>query len=194
MQEIWKDIEGYEGLYQISNFGRVKSFCKSIAGKIIIQHLSCKGYYSVHLYKNGHMKNFTVHRLVAIHYIENKNHFPFINHKDENKLNNCVSNLEWCSPSYNTKYSFNLHPEWPGNLSKSKKGKIRGAYKKTRKPILQYSDGGKLIRAWDSCAQINRELHFHGWTVSECCRGNRRTAYGYKWRYATENISSRETA
>lgn len=110
MCEIWKDIRGYEGLYQVSNLGRVRSLdrrdkrnrywpervLKSIVGKF--------GYASVHLLKDGVTKTAKVHRLVALMFIENPNNYKEVNHKDENKLNNSVDNLEWCTRSYNVTY------------------------------------------------------------------------------------------
>ena len=113
MEEIWKDIQGYEGLYQISNLGRVKSLGRIITNKIrtyyredlILSPGKDKdGYFQVQLYKNGINKMRKVHRLVAETFILNPNNYPCINHKDENKQNNHVSNLEWCTVKYNQNY------------------------------------------------------------------------------------------
>jgi hypothetical protein len=115
MKEIWKEIEGFEGLYKVSNFGNVKS-CertrKSKSGSLSIVHeriLKQKsdkdGYKSVALCLDGKLYYRRVHRLMAIAFIPNPNHFPLINHKDEDVTNNVVSNLEWRTPSYNTQYS-----------------------------------------------------------------------------------------
>ena len=107
MKEEWRDIKGYEGLYQISNLGRVKSlardtnnqYCK--VDKIIKANPNKWGYLNVNLYKKGKGKPFKVHRLVALHFIENPENLPEVNHKDENKSNNCVDNLEWCTSKDN---------------------------------------------------------------------------------------------
>lgn len=109
MQEIWKDIKDYEGLYQISNLGRVKSFRASTKygspeEMILKPSLINSGYGVVTLYGNGKKRKHQIHRLVATEFIENPNNFPCINHKDENKLNNCVDNLEWCTYQYNNNY------------------------------------------------------------------------------------------
>lgn len=113
--EIWKDIEGYEGLYQVSNLGRVKSL-KFNKIKILSQGISGSGYKIVSLSKENQRKIFLVHRLVAMVFIKNPNNYPCINHKDENKLNNLANNLEWCTHRYNCNYK--NHNK---NLSKSLK-------------------------------------------------------------------------
>lgn len=100
--EIWKNIEGYEGRYMISNYGRVKSFIGH--EKILTPRINTKGYYSVQLSKNKKAKSFLIHRLVAIAFIDNPKGLPYINHKDEDRTNNHVSNLEWCDEKYNLNY------------------------------------------------------------------------------------------
>lgn len=106
-KQVWKDIQGYEGLYEVSNYGNVRSLNYNHTNKIkYLKPLKDgSGYYFVRLCKNGIVQNFKVHRLVANAFIENPNNYPQINHKDENKLNNKVSNLEWCDGRYNTRYS-----------------------------------------------------------------------------------------
>lgn len=107
MNEEWRDIEGYEERYQVSNLGRVKSLRNSqgqYREKILTNTPDKIGYLTVGLSKNGKRKNFKVHRLVAEAFIENPNNHPIINHKDENKQNNCVNNLEWCTYKYNNTY------------------------------------------------------------------------------------------
>ena len=113
--KIWKDIDGYEGRYRVSNCGRVKSLARTrigksgsivpVAEKILKQNTDKDGYKDVALCTDGHLRYFRVHRLVAIAFIPNPHNYPMINHKDENPANNMVSNLEWCDQSYNTSYS-----------------------------------------------------------------------------------------
>ena len=113
-KEIFKDIKGYEGLYQVSNYGRVKSLYRiqimPTGGKRIIEERilktikNKKGYIGVHLSKNNKDKTVYIHRLVAQAFIPNPNNYPQVNHKDEDKTNNHVDNLEWCTAKYNSNY------------------------------------------------------------------------------------------
>ena len=114
MEEQWKPIIGYEGLYEVSNFGNVRSLDRIVKrwkgystkkGKIIIPfYESKKGYYQVTLIKDGKKKHYRVHRLVASAFLENPFNYTDVNHKDENKTNNHVDNLEWCTRKYNNNY------------------------------------------------------------------------------------------
>ena len=106
LEEIWKPITGYNGRYEISNFGRVKSYAQDRnAGKIKIGNPTHKGYLTILLYDgNGSKKWYPIHRLVAAEFLSNPNHLEQVNHKDENKKNNRVDNLEWCSNDYNVNY------------------------------------------------------------------------------------------
>ena len=109
MKEIWKDIEGYENKYQISNLGRVKALdYRRTKKEKILDSRNNKGYKAIALWNNSKRKVFLIHRLVANAFIPNPNKFPQINHKDENKLNNCVDNLEWCTQFYNNIYGTRL--------------------------------------------------------------------------------------
>ena len=114
MEEIWKDIDGFEGLYQVSNFGNVMSLNYGNRGyaKKLTPKCNNSGRLWVELLKGGKRKCMLVHRLVALAFIPNPNNFPQINHKDENPKNNFAFNLEWCTQSYNNNYSIERHPEY----------------------------------------------------------------------------------
>lgn len=115
MEEIWKDIVGYEGSYQVSNLGRVRSLDRKdakgskIKGKLLIIYQNRCGYMQAALYKNAKPKLIYVHRLVATAFIPNLNNYRVINHKDEDKTNNRVDNLEWCDYKYNNNYGKMTH-------------------------------------------------------------------------------------
>lgn len=175
MIEIWKDIKGYEGLYQVSNLGRVKSLGnnKRRKEKILKQVEDGGGYLFVLLCKNGKGKMFKVHRLVAQAFTPNPNNYPQVNHKDENKQNNCVWNLEWCDCKYNINYGTG----------------IERRIEKVSKTVLQYDLNGNFIREFLSGTEVQRQLGFGFQHISHCCLGKRKTAYGFIWRYKEESAA-----
>ena len=188
MDEVWKDIEGYEGLYQVSNTGQVKSLNYKGRGvvKLLKQAINHNGYNYVILYKNGKTKHYSVHRLVALAFIPNPDNLPIVNHKDENPSNNNVNNLEWCTIAYNNNYG--TRNERAGKkireLMIGKKGKDANG----SKPILMYDKEGNFIRKFDC---INDTNEYFGKksaykNVSKCLRGKYKTAYGYVFVYAEE--------
>ena len=184
MEEIWKDIEGYEGLYQVSNCGNVKSihYRKTNKEKILIPKCNNSGRLWVELWNSGKARQFLIHRLVASAFIENPDCLPQINHIDENPKNNKVENLEWCTGSYNVKTYFKNHPEFFTNR------KVRTT-KNGRKLLLdceieQCLKDGTVIRIWPNSRFAAVEMNWSQWSISECCRGKRKTAYGYIWRFA----------
>lgn len=166
-EEIWKDIEGYEGLYKVSNLGRIKRFFKNGNEHILKPVLNKFGYLCVGLYKNGIQKWFKVHRLVAMAFLQNPDNLPQVNHLDEDKTNNCVSNLEWCTEKYNTNYG-------------TRNQKVQ---QKLSKQIDQYSLDGKFLKIWPSTKQIQRDLGISNGNICECCQGKRKSAGGFIWRY-----------
>lgn len=170
--EIWKDIEGYEGLYQVSNEGNVRSLNYRNTG--VVKNLTPKnhnrGYLHVVLTKDKSNKSFLMHRLVASAFIPRSDKDMTINHIDENRLNNEVENLEWCSLKDNIQEFVNNHPKGRGR-------------KEVKTPVSQYSSNGLLIKIWSSISEIKNTLGFSYWSIKECCTGNRHSAYGYKWQY-----------
>ena len=196
--EIWKDIKGYEGLYQISNYGRVKSLTKTVVrekmgnfekNEIIMKPTKHKGYFSIMLSKNGVSKMYKVHRLVAEEFVskydyksvaeENRSLIDLdrleVNHKDEKKSNNNADNLEWCTHLYNMKY---------GDWKTRRENNADHSY--CYKPVNQYDLGGNFIRRWNNMSEPQKELGILRQSISKCCRGERETAKGYIWRYAND--------
>ena len=169
--EIWKDIVGYEGLYQVSNMGRVKSLNYNHTGKekLLSPLKDSGGYLRANLCKNGKPKMYKVHRLVLMTFspVENMDKLD-INHIDENKLNNNLSNLEWCDRSYNINH---------GTRNK------RVAEKKSI-PIAQLTLDGKFVKAWKSGIDAAERLGgFSRGNITNCCKGKSKTHGGYRWMY-----------
>lgn len=156
MEEIWRDIPGYEGLYQVSNFGLVRR-----DGKIRAYGM-CRGYPQVSLCKNGSVRMYYVHRLVAEVFVPNPNRYPIINHKDENPLNSRADNLEWCTYSYNMSY---------------------GSAQENKERAVEQLLDGVVVKRWKSMAEAQRAGYSQG-NISLCCCGQRRSHKGYEWRFA----------
>ena len=191
MQEIWKDVKGYEGLYQVSNLGNVRSLNHHVMnngimqlrkGKILKPNINSWGYLGILLYKDGKSKRFQVHRLVAIAFIKNHLNKKEVNHIDGNKLNNNASNLEWCTRSENMKHSFLLGLEKPP--MKGRCGKLNSK----SKPVIQYDINGNYIREFESAGEASRFLKNKSADrqISKCCNYKIKKAYGFIWRFKNE--------
>lgn len=170
IKEIWKDKKDYEGHYQVSNCGRVKSI--KFGKERIMNLITDKwGYLYVNLYKNSIKKTYYVHRLVAEAFLLNPNNYKEVNHKDECKTNNVVSNLEWCTASYNTNYG-----------TRNKRIGKSNTNGKRSKPVLQYTLDGQFVKEWSSTMECGRNGYSQG-NVAACCRGELKTYKGFIWRY-----------
>ena len=177
--EIWKAVVGYEGKYEVSNLGNVKSIPRYVRnsvgsqtfvdGKMLIPFQDKVGYLHVLLSdKNYKKKRWLVHRLVAMAFLENPNNYPVVNHKDENKSNNCVNNLEWCTQSYNLSYN-------------------EGQKKRRERKIEMYDRiTGEYLRTFNSIDEASKIMKINRTTISQVAANlrGRHTAGGYKWRYA----------
>lgn len=155
------------GLYQVSNFGNVKSYVIDSNGKILKLQIDKDGYSVVHLYKNKKMKRCKVHRLVAQAFLKNPNNYEVVNHKDENKRNNFINNLEWCSIAYNNNYN-------------NRQLKIA---KKREKKVLQINTNYKVVNIFNSIRQAETLTGVKNQSISKVCKGKRKTAGGYIWKY-----------
>lgn len=183
MKEIWKTIPGYEGYYEASTRGRVRSLDRIVNNlnktdnrkqKIIKPHLAGRGYLELLLSKDGAKQHKLVHRLIAETFLPNPNMLPQVNHKDENKTNNCIENLEWCTAKYNMNY---------GTI-KEQLGKNK------RKPVLQLSKNGDIINTFNSLTEAAKLTGVCCRNICSVCFGKRVTAGGYKWKYKTQSYGT----
>lgn len=162
MNEEWKSIKGYENLYEISNLGKVKNINTK---KILRSYKRKDGYLKIELTKEKSNKTFYIHRLVAQTFILNPNNLFFVNHKDEDKTNNCVDNLEWCTQKYNNKY---------GTRGKRIANSLNIK-------VNQYDLNGKFIKQWESIKEATETLKIRN--ISQACRNIRNQAGGFIWKY-----------
>jgi hypothetical protein len=167
IKEIFKDIEGYEE-YQVSNMGNVKSL-KYNKEKILKPKKNKYGYLQVNLYKEGNMKTHNIHRLVAMTFIPNPNNLEQINHRDECKTNNVITNLEWCDAKYNSNYGTHIQRSAKSNTNHPKRSK----------PVICIETGV----VYPSIHQVERQLGFSHSNISYACNGKLKTAYSFHWRY-----------
>ena len=182
MREIWKPIDGYEGFYEVSNLGRVRSYIppansknvRRSTPKIMTPQVNDNGYVVIALVKNKTRKVFRVHRLVATAFVDIVEGKPYVNHIDGDKTNNRFDNLEWCTRSENMLHAIKV------GLLKPKSGKENPRSRR----VKMYDMEGNFIRRFDSvieaakyCGRKNQS------SISACCRGNIPHSYGYLWRY-----------
>ena len=162
MEEIWKAIVGYEGLYEVSNFGRIRSLNYRRTGEVQELELrpNTKGYLIIDLSKNGKVETFKVHRLVANAFIPNPHNLDTVNHIDHNRQNNNVSNLEWLSREDNT----------------SEAQRSKGI-----KKVICVETQQIFSSIVDACDWLGVDYKKAISNISKCCKGKRKTAYGYHW-------------
>lgn len=185
MEEIWKPIPGYEGYYEVSNTGKVKSVTRIIMrsngrpqtwyGKIKCASSDELGYQRVDLRKEGSHKKELVHRLVAMAFLPNPDNLPIVNHKDENPSNNNVDNLEWCTQDYNINYG-----------TCRKRMSQNGTGKHTKKIWKCDKDTHERIELFDSIGEAAEKVRGDRAgisAISKCARGINPSAYDYYWEF-----------
>ena len=172
--EHWQPVKGYDGLYEVSDQGRVKSL-KYGKEKILKSGKSPHGYLLVNLCKDGQCKSITVHRLVAEAFIQTPNNLETVNHKDENKLNNAASNLEWMSKRDNNNY---------GTRNKRISETLINDNNKS-KAVQMFDRQGNLLAVFPSAREAQRVTEIAQSSICLCCNGKRKCAGGFKWRFAS---------
>lgn len=183
--EIWKDIEGYEGMYQVSNMGRVRALDRvkpnsggQIAkGHILPQSDNGHGYRFVSLWKFNKGRRFYVHRLVASAFIPNPNNFPIINHKDEDKSNNRYENLEWCTQKYNINYG--------NHMKRLKESYIANG---NNRPIDVYDMKGTFLKTFDCSNEVCKEIGINRRGLYLACQGVTKSYKGYRFAFHGEPL------
>lgn len=182
---IWKDIDGYDGKYQISSSGEVRSFSRWGNGRILKGGMCGNPgpYRCVCLIKKcrSDKKMYYIHRLVALHFLDNPDNKPEVNHIDGNTLNNDVSNLEWCTRAENVSHASKM-----GVYTKAQKYHT-GKYNPNSKPVIQRTLDGSFVKEWESVNRIEKELKVRASDIFKCCNPskypNYKAAFGYKWEY-----------
>ena len=184
---VRKPVVGYEGYYEVDQFGRVfsldrsvvvveesRSYTKHLKGKQIKQAMHGKGYKVVTLTKDGKMTNLYVHRIVAEAFLPNPDNLPMVNHKDEDKANNFLENLEWCTAAYNRTY---------GNAIERHAKTLRGRESGKRTPVIQKYADGKFSNRYDFISEAALSVNGAVGAISAVCKGKRKLAYGFRWEY-----------
>ena len=187
MTEIWRDIKDYEGLYQISNLGRVRSLDRYakhsrggnmlIKGKILKPTINSNDYYVVNLSKNGVEIINYIHRLVAEAFVLNPENKPEVDHINTNRTDNRIENLRWATDEEQANNS--LTKEHNSNAKKGKYGKEHPR----SKPVLQFDLNGNFIKEWECATQVEKELGISHCHICQCCQNKRKSAGGYIWKY-----------
>ena len=173
MSEEWRDVAGYEGLYQVSDQGRVKSLARTdswgrtVKERILKPNVVGGGYLGVVLYAGGKTRMFFVHRLVCQAFHENPDNKPQVNHINEDKTDNRACNLEWCTCKQNINHG----------TAKDRSAKNRS------KSVGQYTLDGELVKFWASTMEVERQAGFNHGNISKVANGKHKQAYGFIWKY-----------
>lgn len=189
MEEIWKFVIGYENLYEVSNYGKVKSVERITIDKNGITYnkkerllkpaINKYGYLQVGLSKDNKLSSFTIHSLVAKSFINNVDNKPTINHKDGNKLNNIVTNLEWATKSEQAIHSLNMNLRIVPCCWNNKFGGNHGASRK----VLQYDLQNNFIQEFNSLIDAANHIKKHPSGITKVCKGDKKTCGCFIWKY-----------
>lgn len=184
MKEIWKDVDGYNGDYKISNLGNVLSLKKQ---QVVLTPRLCGQYYAVCLYDNNNKrKNHYIHKLVLVAFIPNPENKPQGNHIDGIKAHNYVSNLEWCTNSENIRHAYKLGLKTAPCAQTGRFGDLHHLSKK----VHQYSINGKYISSFGSVCEASKKTGVNRRAISQCANNETKTSGGYKWSFIANDWSN----
>ena len=194
--EIWKPVVGYEGWYEVSSFGNLRSVdrtgvdvfgvARRYKGRMISSDSLSYGYPVAILMKNGKRKTVRIHRIVAEAFIPNPDNKPFIDHIDTNKLNNSLSNLRWCTDKENSNNEITKEKNRANGLRMWEEGCFDNRNNTHYRKVAQYTRDGEYIKTWDSIVEVEAALGIDASSISSLCLGTnpkRHTAGGYKWKH-----------
>ena len=185
--EVWRPIPNYEGFYEVSNMGKVRSVYRY--RRVLKPMISNTGYERVDLFKNRRREQFSVHRLVAMAFIDNPNAKPFVNHKDEHKLNNSADNLEWVTHVENCRYGTAITRRTEHLDYSKRRINNAGQILACSKPIIQYDKSGNYIREWKSATECSKETGFSISGIRSVVRGKRNSIFGYVFKERSDDLS-----
>ncbi len=178
--EEWKSIKGFFGIYEVSNFGRIKRTRATTHPTHILKQNVIRGYCNVCLCKSNIKSTHRVHRLMAFAFLPVIKDKPYINHKDGVRDNNILSNIEWCNNSENQKHSF----EKLGRVHHRPMLGKTGALCKNSRPVIQLDMDGKFIKKWVGQSEAARALGLYQTNIYHTCEGNHKSCGGFKWKRA----------
>ncbi len=189
-QEIWKDIEGYEGLYQVSNLGRLRGLDRldsrghKVTGTILKLHYNKDGYYIITLGKDTIQKAYQVHRIVAKTFIPNPDNLHTVDHINGVRDDNRIENLRWCTIQQNNSFL-----QARTNVSNAQKRRFMDPVARQKvgnrtKAIDQISENGTILKHYNSIKEAVQELHITSSNISACCKGRYKQIRGYRFKYA----------
>ena len=184
--EIWKDIKGYEDVYKVSSYGRIirKPWERNYTEREIKPIIKKHGYAVVGLNVNSKCKHFYIHRLVAIAFLENTENKPQINHKDGNKINNNLENLEWATRGENQKHRYSTLGHKGSFYGKT------GANHKCSKPVIQMTKDGKYLNTYAGIMEAMRQTGVHNTNIVNNIKGRLKHAGGYLWDYVELQVAN----
>lgn len=176
--EMWEPVKDYEGIYEVSNLGRVRT----LRTNKIMSPKHVNRYLALRLAKEGKLKQKYIHRLVAEAFIPNPENLPQVNHKDENPKNNSVDNLEWCTGKYNVNYGTCQERSLKKRIDKIKRCKN-----------VQKDAFGNIIAVYDSIKDASEKTGFFQQNIQACCAGKLKRCHGYSFEYLTDDKDSKES-